>query len=342
MPDGIRPLLHRISGSVSGGRIHNLSAEAAEKLFGMLLAGEGTDAQIAMFLAAMRVKGTTSEELVGAARAGRARIVFPKLPPNCVVVATSRHGKHHSPPMVLAAAAAAASAGVPIFLQSAPSLIGGGVTPGDVWQRMIGPLLGDAHHAEEHLQEFGLACWQPTLADDGWQRMQRIEDETGIRGIPDVVSKLMLPEHCAVLAAALPGPVLGMAGDAFESLGHTQCMVVQGVEGSVDPSVVETTRGLRLLNGVKAPVRLRPGDFALFEENEPSGMHEDPIEAAVMATQQALLTSTGPEACAASLGAALLISLANPNDDLASCMGLAVDAVESGAASHLLQKLKNS
>jgi len=342
MADDIRPLLHRISGAVSGGRIHNLTAEAAEKLFGMLLAGDGTDAQIAMFLAAMRVKGTTAEELVGAARAARARIDFPKLPDNCVVVATSRHGKRNSPPMVLAAAAAATAAGVPILLQSAPSLIGGGVTPGEVWQRMLGPLLGDANHAEEQLAAFGLACWQPTLVDSGWQRMQRIEDETGIRGIPDVVCKLMLPEGCAVLAAALPGPVLGMAGDALESLGHSQCMVVQGVEGSVDPSVVETTRGLRLLNGIKAPVRMRPGDFALFEEHEPGMVHEDSIEAAVIATQQALLASTGPEACAASLGAALLISLASPDDDLATCMGRAVDALDSGAASHLLQKLKNA
>ncbi|MDA0668145.1 MAG: hypothetical protein O3A95_09805 [Planctomycetota bacterium] len=342
MGDDIRPLLHRISGAVSGGRVHNLTAEAAEKLFGMLLEGDGTDAQIAMFLASMRVKGTTAEELVGAARAARARIEFPKLPVNCVVVATSRHGKRHSPPMVLAAAAAAAAAGVPILLQSGPSLIGGGVTPGEVWQRMIGPLLGDANYAEEQLAEFGLACWQPTLADSGWQRMQRIEDETGIRGIPDVVCKLVLPEGCAVLAAALPGPVLGMAGDAFESLGHSQCMIVQGVEGSVDPSVVETTRGLRLLNGVKAPVRMRPSDFARCEKGEPGISHEDPIEAAVIATQQALLASTGPEACSAVLGASLLISLVSPDANLATCMGRAVDALESGAAAHLLQKLKKA
>lgn len=342
MPDGLRPLLHRISGAVNGGRIHNLTAEGAEKLFGLLLGGEGTDAQIAMFLATMRVKGTTAEELVGASRAARARIQFPELPPHCVVVATSRHGKRHSPPMALASSAAAAAAGVPVLLQSAPSLIGGGVTPGEVWQSMVGPLLGDTVHTQELLHKYGLACWQPTLADTGWQRLQRVEDETGIRGIPDVVTKLLIPDGCRVLAAALPGPVLGMAGDALESLGHAHGLVMQGVEGSVDPSVVETTRGLRLLDGVKAPVRLRPGDFALFEESEPTHRHEDPIEAAVIATQQALLASTGPEACAVTLGAGMLISLAEPLLDLASCLGKACDAVESGAAMRLLQTLRDA
>ena len=342
MSDQLRPLLHRIAGAISGGRIHNLSQDAAEKLFGLLLAGEGTDAQVAMFLATMRVKGTTADELVGAARAARSRIQFPELPPSCVVVATSRHGKHHSPPMALASSAAAAAAGIPVLLQSAPSLIGGGVTPGEVWQRMVGPLLGDPLHTAYLLSEFGLACWQPTLADPGWQRLQRIEDETGIRGIPDVVTKLLTPDACHVLAAALPGPVLGMAGDALESLGHTQAMVIQGVEGSVDPSVVETTRGLRLLNGVKTPVRICPGDYALFEESEPRARHEDPIEAADIATQQALVSSSGPEACAATLGAALHISLAEPDLDFASCMGRASDAIESGAALKLLQRLKDS
>ena len=342
MSDGLQPLLRRISGAVNGGRIHNLSDEGAEKLFGMLLAGEGTDAQIAMFLATMRVKGTTAEELVGASRAARARIQFPELPPSCVVVATSRHGKRHSPPMSLAASAAAAAAGVPVLLQSAPSLIGGGVTPGEVWQRMVGPLLGDTNHTQEMLHRYGLACWQPTLADSGWQRLQRVEDETCIRGVPDVVSKLLIPDGCHVLAAALPGPVLGMAGDALESLGHSQALVMQGVEGSVDPSVVETTRGIRLLDGVKAPVRLRPGDFALFEDSEPTYQHEDPIEAAVISTQQALLASTGPEACATTLGAGMLISLAEPQLDLASCLGKACDAVESGAAMRLLQTLRDA
>lgn len=339
MADGIRPLLDRISGAVTGGRIHNLTAEAAEKLFGMLLSGEGTDAQISMFLATMRVKGTTAEELVGAARAARARIQFPDLPDRCVVLATSRRGKRQSPPMALASAAAATAAGVPVLLQTAPSLIGGGVTPGEVWQRLVGPLLGDASYASGLLADVGLACWQPTLADDGWERLQRIEDETNIRGIPDVVGKLMMPPACAVLAGALPGPVLGMAGDALESLGHTQAMVVQGVEGSVDPSVVETTRGLRLLDGVKAPVRIRPGDFALFEESEPIQQHEDPVEAACLATQKALVSSSGPEACAATLGAGLLISLVEPELDFATCLGRAAEALESGAAMHVLQRL---
>jgi len=336
------PLLHRISGAITGGRIHNLSTEGAHNLFEMMLAGLGTDAQIALCLAAMRVKGATADELVGAATAARSRIHFPELPERCVVVATSRRGKRKSPPMLLAAAAAASAAGVPVLLQTAPSLIDEGVTPGDLWERLVGPLLGDALHTQEMLGEFGLACWRPTLADPGWQRLQRIEDETGIRGIPDVVTKLLLPENSRVVTAAMPGPVLGLAGDAFQSLQHRQALIVQGVEGSVNPSVVESTRGMRLVDGIKAPLRVRPADFAFFESCEPEQQHEEPLEAAVVATHQALLGSAGGETCSACLTAALLISVVEKDLDLATCLGMAAEAMESGAADAKLRALMAS
>jgi anthranilate phosphoribosyltransferase len=338
----IGPLLHRISGALTGGRIHHLSTEGARHLFEMMLAGNGTDSQIALCLAAMRVKGATADELVGAATAARSRIEFPQVPARCVVVATSRQGKRHSPPMLLAAAAAASAAGVPVLLQTAPSLVGGGVTPGDLWQRLVGPLLSDASHTEDMLAAHGLACWRPTLADPGWQLLQRIEDETGIRGIPDVVTKLLLPEGVPVMTAAVPGPVLGLAGDAFQSLGHNQALIVQGVEGSVDPSVVESTRGMRLVDGVKTPLRLRPADFAFFESCEPQQQHEDPLEAAVLANKHALLGSASCETCSACLTAALLISVVEDTLDLATCLGMAIEAMESGAADARLRAVSGS
>src|SRR5687768_3069006 len=50
----------------------HLSEDEAERLFAALVAGELGDAEIAALLIALRVKGETADELIGAARALRA------------------------------------------------------------------------------------------------------------------------------------------------------------------------------------------------------------------------------------------------------------------------------
>ncbi|GIS51778.1 MAG: hypothetical protein Ct9H90mP27_2690 [Gammaproteobacteria bacterium] len=49
----------------------NLSREESAQVFNLIMTGETTDAQIGAFLAAMRVKGETAEELAGAAETMR-------------------------------------------------------------------------------------------------------------------------------------------------------------------------------------------------------------------------------------------------------------------------------
>ena len=49
----------------------NLSREESAQVFNLIMTGETTDAQIGAFLAAMRVKGETAEELTGAAETMR-------------------------------------------------------------------------------------------------------------------------------------------------------------------------------------------------------------------------------------------------------------------------------
>lgn len=339
MDNGLRDLLRRLGGALAGKIVPNLDSDEAERVFRSLLDGVGTDAQVSMLLCEMRAKGVCSDELLGCARAARARVSFPELPEGTVVLSTSRLGKRQHPPTGIAAAAAAAVAGVPILIQSAPGLAGGGVTLCDLWQRAAGPPASGHEEAGQQLRDHGVSIWCPAIGDHGWQRLLRIEDETGLRSLLDVVLKLLLPPKAAVLTAARQGPVLGMAADAIVSLGHEEALIVQGIEGSVDPHVAASTRGMRLLGGMTVPLRLMPEDYALLFESEPPQLHEDPMEAGLIATTRALLGAPGPERAAAVLGAALLISVSQPSRPLAECLGDAVEAIESGQAEARLRRL---
>jgi len=63
------PFLHRAAAGA------DLSADEAWHAMSVLLAGEATEAQIAGFLVALKMKGETSAELAGFARAMRERMV---------------------------------------------------------------------------------------------------------------------------------------------------------------------------------------------------------------------------------------------------------------------------
>ena len=68
-------------------------------------------------------------------------------------------------------------------------------------------------------------------------------------------------------------------------------------------------------------------------------MHEDRLEAAVLATQKAIAGVDGPELQVSLLGAAILLRLADLSRDFASAVALARDAVESGKAGQRLNEM---
>ena len=76
----IRPLLARLA------RGETLSEAEAEAAFGEIMTGDATHAQIAGLLMAMRVRGETVEEMVGAVRALRRRMVAINAPPGAIDV----------------------------------------------------------------------------------------------------------------------------------------------------------------------------------------------------------------------------------------------------------------
>ena len=80
MSTNLRPVLGHLA---SGG---TLDAAAAEAAFSIIMAGEATPAQIAGLLMAMRVRGETVPELIGAVRAARARMLAIEAPESAIDV----------------------------------------------------------------------------------------------------------------------------------------------------------------------------------------------------------------------------------------------------------------
>jgi anthranilate phosphoribosyltransferase len=333
MEDRFRALLDKASGAITGRPPTHLTIEEAEWAMSAMLEGAVSLPRLTAMLLALRAKGPTAEELAGSARAARARVRFPELPAGAVVISTSRRGKVRSPPLGLAAAAAAAACGARVLVQASPGYEGSGVTLGDVWECAGGTLDAPPEAVADSLTRNGLACWRPQVGLAGWQAMLDVEPDLGLRLLPDVIGKLLLPPQCRVLVAAMPGPVLGRAGEALQVLGHPRALIVQGVEGSVDAALTRATRGLRLDGGVHAPLRLRCEDYGMLQASEPAlPALPDRAQAGLNGTRMALMGGGSPHASVAALGAALILSLLDDRMALAEGVARAQETLDSGAA----------
>ena len=107
-PADLKPILAQLAGSA------RLTAEQAEAAFGVVMNGDATPAQIGGLLMALRTRGETAEELIGAARAMRARMVAVSLPGDPIDVCGTGGDGLHTLNVSTAVAFVAAGAGAPV------------------------------------------------------------------------------------------------------------------------------------------------------------------------------------------------------------------------------------
>jgi anthranilate phosphoribosyltransferase len=91
-----------------------MTAADAETLFGQMLDGAISDADIAQMLISMADRGETADEIAGAARAMRARMIPVTAPANAIDVCGTGGDGSHSLNVSTAVAIVVAACGVPV------------------------------------------------------------------------------------------------------------------------------------------------------------------------------------------------------------------------------------
>lgn len=94
---------------------HRLNAHETEQAFGIIVEGSVSSERIAAFLAAMRVQGEGQEELLGAVRALRARMIsLPTVPPDTIDVCGTGGDNYGTLNISTATAFVLAALGIPV------------------------------------------------------------------------------------------------------------------------------------------------------------------------------------------------------------------------------------
>jgi anthranilate phosphoribosyltransferase len=224
-----------------------------EELIGAMLDGLISDGETKYRLLDIAARGETTEELVGAAKAMRARMIQVEAPGNAIDVCGTGGDGQHSLNVSTAVAIVVAACGVPVAKhgnRAASSKAGGA----DTLQALGLNLNHASDREEEALKDIGIAFlfaqnYHPALA-----AVAHIRKEIGERTVFNLLGPLCNPAGVTRQLVGVPNPdLIARYVDAMSQLGTARAMVVSGDEGLDEISISGSTEVATIGFGLPSP-----------------------------------------------------------------------------------------
>ena len=320
---------------------HNLSTAQTQDVFQLIMSGEATPAQIGAFLAAIRVKGETPEEIAGAALTMRSLstkvdIKDPHLVDTCGTGGSGTKLFNISTAAAFVAAAAGAKVAkhgnrkMTSFSGSADVLESAGVnltlTPEQIAtcieQVGVGFMFAPAHHS-------------------AMRHAGPVRQEIGIRTMMNVLGPMTNP-------AGAKRQVIGVFSQQWQRkmaevlalLGSEHAMIVHS-EGLDEIRLDAPTHVVELRAGELHEFDISPSDFNIEVRTEQAinELRATSTEHSLSLIKQSLSEADSQAADIVSLNAGAAIYVAGVATSLANGVAMAQDAISTGLAKERLDEL---
>jgi len=333
---GIRDALARL------GDRKDLSADEMAAVMGDIMDGQATPAQIGGLLTALRLKGETVDEIVGAARAMRARMLrLPTGTPVSGAVDTCGTGGDGSGSVNVSTLAAfmVAAAGVPVAKHGNRALSSRSGSHDVIEALGVNPA-PDPALAARCLAEARLAFLFAPLYHAATKAVGGPRRELGFRTIFNVLGPLTNP-------AGAPFAVNGVfarerceaLAHAHQRLGTQRAWVVHGAGNLDELAPRGATFVAELRDGAVRTFEVTPAAFGL-SESDPAGLRGgDPHTNARILTE-ALAGAKGPVRDTAVMTAAAALYVAGAAAELPEAARRAAATLDDGSAHGVLQRLR--
>ncbi len=312
----------------------SMTAGEAELQFGAMLDGEMADEAIASLLIALAERGETAEEVAGAARAMRARMVRIAAPEGAIDVCGTGGDGQHSLNVSTAVALVVAAYGVPVAKhgnRAASSKAGGA----DTLEALGLDLDRAADRAEACLDDLGIAFLFAQKYHPALGRIAPIRRALGRRTIFNLLGPLANPAGVRRQLVGVSSPTLiPLYRDAMQLIGMERAMIVSGNEGLDELSIAGPSQFATIGMGL--------GDGEVVPED--AGLSRHPLEAIrggdaaenAAALRRLLLGEEGAYRDAVLLNAAAALMVAGAARDWQDGVEEAREALDKGLAKALL------
>ena len=328
---GRNPLPKLLSGE-------DLPIHDSEHLFGRLVLGKLEPAEIAGMLIALRMKGETAEEMIGAAHALSAAAT-PFARPDTLFADCCGTGGDGSGLINVSTATGfvAAACGLPIAKHGNRS-VSSKCGSADVLEAVGAKIDVAPGQARAMLDEIGFCFLFAPAYHPGMKHAALVRRQLAVRTVMNLLGPCINPARPPVQLLGVADPtMLRRIAQTLDAAGVKQALVVHG-SGLDEVALHGETRAIRLSNGEMTEIEITPED---------AGIERAPLkvvtggDVAENATRLKLLLAgqgTAAENDIVILNSAALLMTAGLARDLREGAGLAREALLSGKAGQLLDR----
>lgn len=317
----------------------DLAAEEMKAVVDEILSGGATDAQIASFLTALKMKGETAVEIAAAAVVLRQRATRVDAR-SSTIVDTAGTGGDSLGTFNISTTAALVVAGAGLAVAKHGNRgVSSRSGSADVLECLGVNIQADPVVMEECLQERGIGFFFAPLYHQALRHAQGPRREIGFRTIFNMLGPLINPAGATAQLIGVYEPRLTeLIAGVLKNMGTKRAFVVHGSDGLDEVTVTGPTRVAELQNGTISTYDLHPEDFLgrLHRLEDLKG--GDPSTNAAI-TKDVLDGRPGPQRDIVLLNSALAIVAGGVAGDMKEGMERAAEAIDSGRARQKLADL---
>ncbi len=313
-----------------------------QDLFLAIINGGVTPAQIASILTALRVKGESATEIIGATKVMRSKML--KIPIDSVlqekIIDTCGTGGDNKGSYNISTAVAivVASCGVPVAKhgnRSVSSLTGSA----DVLKELDVNIELSPQQSASCLEQIGLCFLFAPLYHKAMASVASIRKELSIKTIFNLLGPLSNPtEPKRQIIGVFARKFLPIIAEAGKELGYKHLAIVHGKDGSDEISITNSSYVCELVDGKISSYEINPQDYGLklYSEEEITGGN---AETNAKALRDCLKGIEGAYLDAVLINSAMALKVAGRVEDLQEGIKIANASIKSGNALKKLDRL---
>ncbi len=313
----------------------DLSLETTKEVMNQIMEGRATNAQIAAFLTAMRMKGETIEEITACARVMREKSTKLSHSKDVLDIVGTGGDEFSTFNISTIAALVVASCGVPVAKHGNRS-VSSKCGSADLLEALGVKIDISAEMSGKILEDIGICFMFAPTYHASMKYAAPVRRELGVRTIFNILGPLANPAGANMqLLGVYDENLVEPMANVLANLGVKRAMVVHGHDGLDEITLCGTTTICEVADGKLNSFFMTPEQLGLTRCEMKDLIGGEPLENAKIA-MDILDGEKGPKRDVVVLNSAVCLYMFYNNMTLRDCVKMAQSAIESGKAKQLL------